>query len=207
MGWLFSYDNSFSRAEAIIINSMNRIDQAMQAVSRSQFLPPGVRSRSRVDVPLSIGFGQTNSQPSTVRLMLKLLDPQQGEKILDVGSGSGWTTALLATLVGSKGVVYAVEKVPQLVRFGAQNCKRANIHNVHFFQAGKEYGLSQFAPYDRILVSAAATELPGTLLGQLRAGGRMVIPIQSSIHMVDKIDDGTFKDAEYPGFLFVPLIP
>jgi protein-L-isoaspartate(D-aspartate) O-methyltransferase len=186
---------------------MNRIDQAMQAVSRSQFLPPGVRARSRVDVPLSIGFGQTNSQPSTVRLMLKLLDPQQGEKILDVGSGSGWTTALLATLVGSKGVVYAVEKVPQLVRFGAQNCKRASVQNVHFFQAGKEYGLPQFAPYDRILVSAAATQLPGTLLGQLRAGGRMVIPIQSSIHMVDKIDDGTFKDAEYPGFLFVPLIP
>jgi protein-L-isoaspartate(D-aspartate) O-methyltransferase len=97
--------------------------------------------------------------------------------------------------------------VPQLVRFGAQNCKRASVQNVHFFQAGKEYGLPQFAPYDRILVSAAATELPGILLGQLRAGGRMVIPIQSSIHMVDKIDDGTFRDAEYPGFLFVPLIP
>lgn len=186
---------------------MNRIDQAMQVVSRSQFLPPEVRMRSRVDVPLPIGFGQTNSQPSTVRLMLKWLDPQLGEKILDVGSGSGWTTALLATLVGSKGVAYAVEKVPQLVSFGAQNCKRANISNVHFFKAGKDYGLPQFAPYDRILVSAAATELPGSLLGQLRAGGRMVIPIQNSIHVIDKIDDSTFKDAEYPGFLFVPLIP
>lgn len=179
----------------------------MQAVSRSQFLPLGIKERARIDAPLLIGFGQTNSQPSTVRLMLKWLDPQPGEKILDVGSGSGWTTALLATLVGSKGVIYAVEKVPQLVRFGAQNCKRANVQNVHFFKAGKDYGLPQFAPYDRVLVSAAATELPGTLLGQLRDGGRMVIPIQSSIHVIDKIDNATFKDAEYPGFLFVPLIP
>ncbi|MNR49297.1 Protein-L-isoaspartate O-methyltransferase [compost metagenome] len=103
--------------------------------------------------------------------------------------------------------MYAVEKVPQLVRFGVQNCKRATVPNAYFFKAGKDYGLPQFAPYDRILVSAAATELPGALLSQLRAGGRMVIPIQSSIHVVDKIDDTTFEDAEYPGFLFVPLIP
>ena len=186
---------------------MSRIDRAMQMIPRSIFLPPEVRERAGVDAPLPIGFAQTNSQPSTVQRMLQWLDPQPGEKILDVGSGSGWTTALLATLVGLGGVVYAVEKVPQLVYFGERNCKRAKVQNVHFHRAGDGYGLPQFSPYDRILVSAAATELPGALLAQLREGGRIVVPVGSSIHVVDKINDTTFNDAEYPGYVFVPLTP
>ena len=185
---------------------MNRIDRALQAAPRIEFLPLSVRDKAEVDAPLPIGFGQTNSQPSLVRQMLGWLDPRPGEKILDVGSGSGWTTALLATLVSEKGIVYAVEKVSQLVRFGAQNCKRVGARNVHFFKAGKEYGLSRFAPYDRILVSAAAEKLPGVLLDQLKVSGRMVVPIGSSIHVIDKIDTTTIQDTEYPGFLFVPLL-
>ncbi|MNH29217.1 Protein-L-isoaspartate O-methyltransferase [compost metagenome] len=139
--------------------------------------------------------------------MLEWLSPRPGEKVLDVGSGSGWTTALLAHLVGREGAVYAVEKVPQLVRFGMKNCKRVGTRNAHFFKAEEEYGLSRFAPYDRILVSAAATDLPGALVGQLKMSGRMVIPIRGSIHVIDKIDETTIEDVEYPGFLFVPLIP
>lgn len=178
----------------------------MLATPRKMFLPPEVKMKADVDAPLPIGFGQTNSQPSTVRQMLKWLDPKPGEKILDVGSGSGWAAALLADLVGPNGFIYAVEKIPQLVRFGARNCKRAGVRNAHFFKAGREYGLSRFAPYDRILVSAAAAEVPGALLRQLITGGRMVIPVGNSIHVIDKVDDITFGDAEYPGFLFVPLL-
>ena len=185
---------------------MNRIDYAMRTVPRIEFLPPGVRMKANLDVPLPIGFGQTNSQPSTVRRMLTWLDPKPGEKILDVGSGSGWTTALLASLVGPEGTVHAVEKVPQLVRFGARNCKRAGVRNAHFFKAGKEYGLFHFAPYDRILVNAAAEKLPGILVDQLKAGGRMIVPVGNSIHVINKTDTTTFEDTEYPGFIFVPLL-
>ncbi len=186
---------------------MNRIDRALQATPRIEFLPPTARIRAASDVPLSIGFGQTNSQPSVVRQMLEWLDPKPGEKILDVGSGSGWTTALLVYLVGPKGIVYAVEKIPQLVRIGVKNCKRAGAWNAHFFKAGAGYGLPRFAPYDRILVSAAATELPSTLLDQLKIGGRMVIPIENSIHVIEKVTTTIIEDVEHPGFLFVPLVP
>lgn len=185
---------------------MDRVDQAFHMVPRTTFLPANVRERAELDRPLPIGFGQTNSQPSTVRLMLEWLNPQRGEKILDVGSGSGWTTALLAYLVGPKGSIYAVEKIPQLVRFGRENCKQAGVRNVRFFEAGSTYGLSEFAPYDRILVSAAASTLPKILLEQLKVGGRLVIPIGSSIHVIDKINGSTYQDAKNPGFLFVPLI-
>lgn len=178
----------------------------MQTVSRIKFLPPEVRRNAAVDAPLPIGFGQTISQPTVVRWMLKWLDPQSGEKILDVGSGSGWTTALLAYLVGLEGAVYAVERIPQLVRFGAQNCERLGVRNAHFFEAGTVYGLPDFAPYDRILVSAAAVELPADLFGQLKPGGSMVLPIKNSIYVIKKMSNSTYKATEHPGFLFVPLI-
>lgn len=185
---------------------MDRINQAFHIVPRTAFLPMDVRERAELDRPLPIGFGQTNSQPSTVRLMLEWLGPQSGEKILDIGSGSGWTTALLAYLVGSKGSIYAVEKIPQLVSFGRKNCEQAGARNVRFFEAGSTYGLPDFAPYDRILVSAAALTLPKALLEQLKVGGRLVIPIGNSIHVIDKINKSTHRGTENPGFLFVPLI-
>lgn len=185
---------------------MSNIDEVFKIIPRSNFLPPATEPQADVDTPLHIGYRQTNSQPSTVRLMLNWLDPQAGDKILDVGSGSGWTTAMLAYMVGALGTVYAVEKIPELVRFGETNCRRMDIENVLFFQSENAYGLPGLAPYDRILVSAAATELPQVLLNQLKDGGRMVIPIQHCIHVIDKIDKDTIKDREYAGFIFVPLV-
>src|SRR4051812_36707966 len=114
---------------------MSRIDNAFRAVPRANFLPPAAAGMDVVDAPIPIGYGQTNSQPSTVRMMLEWLDPQPGEKILDVGSGSGWTSALLSKLVGPKGTVYAVEKVPELVESGEANTERLGIGNTRFLQA------------------------------------------------------------------------
>lgn len=185
---------------------MYSLESAFRVVTREDFLPPAAQDAADFDVPLAIGYGQTNSQPSTVRLMLTWLDPQRGEKILDVGFGSGWTTALLAHLVGLGGKVYAVEKVPQLVQFGASNCRRFGVQNAQFFAAGKTLGLRDFAPYDRILVSAAATSLPAELLGQLKVGGTMVIPIKHSIHVITKTGDKNHDTVEHPGFVFVPLV-
>lgn len=185
---------------------MSRIDEAFKAVPRINFLRPENRNQHGLDMPLLIGYGQTNSQPSTVRQMLLWLDPQLGDKVLDVGSGSGWTTALLAHLVGPAGTIYAVEKILDLVKFGEENCRHMGVHNVLFFEAEKVHGLPDFAPYDRILVSAAATELPTTLLEQLKIGGRIVIPIKNSILVIDKINEDNYETREYPGFVFVPLV-
>jgi protein-L-isoaspartate(D-aspartate) O-methyltransferase len=185
---------------------MSDIDKAFMAVPRINFLPVEKKPFHDIDAPIVIGYGQTNSQPSTVRTMLQWLNPKWGDKILDVGSGSGWTTALLANLVGSTGEVFAVERIPQLVMFGDNNCKQMHIDNVRFFKSGDIIGLPDFEPYDRILVSAAATELPKALLRQLAVGGRMVIPIKTSVFIIDKQNKNNYSAMEHPGFIFVPLL-
>lgn len=185
---------------------MDRINQAFNKYPREAFLPADKKSAADFDAPIPIGYNQTNSQPTTVKRMLTWLDVQPGEKILDVGSGSGWTTALLSYLVGDKGEVYAVEKVPELVEFGRENCEKQQVENASFHQAGDVFGLPDHAPYDRILVSAAASDLPEELVRQLASGGRMVIPVQSSILVVDKSPDGATSINEHPGYAFVPLL-
>lgn len=185
---------------------MSRIDAAFEACPRKFFLPADQVPYAHIDAPLPIGHGQTNSQPSTVRQMLEWLQPTGGDKVLDVGSGSGWTTALLAYLVVETGEVYAVEKLPAVKEFGEQNCKKLAIKNAYFFLAGDELGLPEYAPYDRILVSAGAASYPGKLLEQLRPGGKAVIPIKSSIHAFTKQHDGSIADEEHPGYAFVPLV-
>jgi protein-L-isoaspartate(D-aspartate) O-methyltransferase len=182
------------------------IDKAFKAMPRANFLPPSVAYHASVNAPLTIGFGQTNSQPETVQYMLEWLAVEPGDSILDVGSGSGWTSALLAYLTGAEGRVQAVEIVPELVSFGRDNCARMGLKNIEFHTAGKTLGWTEKAPYDRILVSAGATELPQELVDQLKPGGRMVIPIEQSIFIIDKASDGAITQTEKPGFVFVPLI-
>ncbi len=186
---------------------MDRLKEAFRAINRKDFLPKEVKHRADIDAPLPIGFGQTNSQPSTVRMMLAWLNPEPSNKVLDVGSGSGWTTALLAYLVGPTGKVYAVEKQSDLVIFGAENCKRLGIRNVRFFKATSSYyGLPKYAPYDRILVSAAANEVVQDLLDQLKVGGCLVLPIQHSVFVIDKTSRHDYISTEHAGFVFVPLV-
>lgn len=185
---------------------MDEVAKAFIDVRREEFLPLEQAGMVDLDTPLPIGFGQTNSQPTTVRLMLEWLEVEPGSKILDVGSGSGWTTALLAHLTGPKGRVYAIEIVPELVDFGRDNCQAAGIENAEFFLAGKTLGLPKFAPYDRILVSAAARSLPQELVDQLKNGGKLVIPVNNDILEIEKRAGGKIDTFKHPGFMFVPLI-
>lgn len=182
-----------------------RLDTAFRAVARRSFLPADKQELADIDMPLSIGYGQTNSQPSTVRRMLGWLDIQPGQTILDIGSGSGWTTALLAHLVGLTGQVHAVELIPELREFGETNCQAAGAINTRFYGAGQVLGLPEKAPYDRILVSAGTNILPTELIDQLKPGGKMVIPVGSSIVVVTKNPDSSLQQQNYPGFSFVPL--
>lgn len=185
---------------------MGRINEAFASVPREIFLPPQERPHAGWDIPLPIGFGQTNSQPTTVRMMLEWLDARPGQQVLDVGSGSGWTSALLAKLVGEKGKVIAVERVPELVKFGRENCEQLGLSNVEFHQAGEALGWPNESQYDRILVSAAGRDVPQELVGQLAPGGRMVIPVLDSVYVLQKDSKGEISRTDYPGFAFVPLI-
>ena len=136
---------------------VDAVRAAFDAVPRAGFLPRAARRRAGFDGPLSIGHGQTNSQPRTVAAMLVLLEVRAGDRVLDVGSGSAWTTALLAELTGSTGSVLGVELVPELVQWGRENLARTAYTWASVRQADKHVlGWPEGAPYDRILVSADA---------------------------------------------------
>lgn len=183
-----------------------RLAAAFAAVNRADFLPRQHRRSSRQDRPLFIGYGQTSSQPTTVRNMLALLGPQPGHRVLDVGSGSGWTTALLAHLVTSTGRVFGVELLPELVAWGQQNLAGCGGGCATIEQTEpNRLGLPERAPYDRILVSAEARELPEALVEQVAAGGRMVIPVAGRLSVVDRGDRGELVVRRVGHYAFVPL--
>ncbi|OGI16323.1 MAG: hypothetical protein A2Z52_02730 [Candidatus Moranbacteria bacterium RBG_19FT_COMBO_42_6] len=141
--------------------------------------------------------------------MLELLDPRTGQKILDVGSGSGWTTALLAEIVGDKGRVIALERVKELAEFGRKNVEKYNFIKkgiVEMRLADETIGFSAGSPYDRILVSAFSLDIPNELRKQMKIGGKMVIPVKSSIVYVERKSENDYYEKEYPGFAFVPLV-
>jgi protein-L-isoaspartate(D-aspartate) O-methyltransferase len=186
---------------------MDRVSQAFTEMDRINFIPYDKKFMSDTDAPIPIGFGQTNSQPSTVKRMLEWLDAKPGNKVLDVGSGSGWTTALLSSIIGTKGMVFAVEIIPELLKFGELNCKKFGIQNAKFKLANSDsYGLPENAPFDRILVSASVKGLPEKLLEQLEIGGKIVIPVQNDILEITKILSKKYTTDIHQGYIFVPLV-
>lgn len=189
---------------------MNQIDERIQAafaaVPREKFLPRKQRRHAGENRPLLIGHEQTNSQPTTVRQMLQMLDPRTGHRVLDVGSGSGWTSALLGHLVGPTGVVYGVELIPELADMARRNLTAAAQHwvSVHQAEIGVLGAPSQ-APFDRILVSAEATSLPAALVDQLDRRARMVIPVSGRLSVVERDEAGSVAVRRVGHYSFVPL--
>lgn len=182
---------------------MDTVDRAFDAMPRADFLPRGARSRASYDGPLRIAAGQTNSQPRTVAEMLRLLDVRPGHRVLDVGTGSGWTTALLAHLTGPDGEVVGVELEPELVRFGSANLARTHQPWARIRPAAPGVlGVPELAPYDRVLVSAEPRELPGALVDQLADDGRLVIPVAGTMLLVR--NPGAVV-TEHGSYRFVPL--
>ncbi len=184
------------------------IIKGFRKVKRLDFLPDELKHLAELDEPLPLGQGQTISQPLTVAFMLELLHPKQGDKILDVGSGSGWTTALLSGIVGEKGKVYAMEIKKELKDFGEKNTAKYNFVKkgiAKFICGDGSKGLLEKAPFDKILVSAAADRIPSKLKKQLKIGGRLVIPVRDSIFLVVR-KSNKFEEKEFFGFSFVPLI-
>lgn len=185
---------------------MDAVRHAFSAIPREGFLPPEERDFAGFDEPLPIGHGQTNSQPRTVADMLRLLEVAPGDKVLDVGSGSGWTTALLAHLTGPEGSVVGVELEPTLVRFGRRNLAATDQPWARIEQAEEGVlGWPREAAYDRILVSAEAEALPNELMDQLAAPGRMVIPVAGLMMLVERNAAGTARLSSHGWYRFVPL--
>jgi protein-L-isoaspartate(D-aspartate) O-methyltransferase len=186
-----------------------RIRDTMQHVDRRGFMPPDVADQAAEDAPVPIGFGQTISQPRTVAFMLELLQPQTGERVLDVGAGSGWTAALLAGLVGDTGRVYAVERIPQLRNRAEANVRAAGFPAVAFTTGDGSSGWKAHAPYDIIHVAAGAKRFPDALAEQLAPGGRMVVPVGEYVQEMVKAvrgADGLIAKTFHGTFSFVPLI-
>ena len=183
------------------------IIEAFSKIKRRDFLPADLAGEESVNAPLPIGHGQTISQPLTVAFMFELLKPKKSQKILDIGSGSGWTTAMLAEIVGPSGKVYGIERVAELKEFGESNAAKYNFSNIEFRCRDGAKGLADQAPFDRILVGAAANEIPNTLKEQLKIGGRLVIPTEEQdIRLIEKLSKNNYQETVYPGFVFVPLI-
>jgi len=183
------------------------VTAALRAVDRRGFLPRAGARWAEADHPVEIGHGQTCSQPSTVSAMLRLLEVFPGAAVLDVGSGSGWTTALLARLVGPTGSVLGLERHADLAAWGAANVRRTGMTWARVEEAMPgQLGRPRAGGWDRVLVSAAGTHLPDELVDQVAPGGRMVIPVRHVMTLVTRDDDGTVHTTEHGTYSFVPLV-
>jgi protein-L-isoaspartate(D-aspartate) O-methyltransferase len=188
-----------------MLDSPHIID-AFREVDRKYFVPESFEDHIYIDAPLPIGNNQTISQPSTVAFMLEKLKPKEGDKVLDIGSGSGWTTALICHIVGEKGSVTGLERMDELVEQGEENLSKLQFgSHCRIQRAGEKLGLPG-EQFDRILVSASADEIPEELFLQLKVGGTLVIPVRNSIFKFKKVSDTYVEREEFYGFVFVPLI-
>lgn len=195
------------------------IIEAFRAIDRKDFVTEDYRKDAYVNAPLPIGFGQTISQPLTVAFMMELLEPKAGEKILDVGAGSGWAAAILAYIVGKQrlsadgnesALLLAVERVPELKEMAEKNVAKYNFIEkgiALIVLADGSKGYKKEAPYDKIIAAAAAyRDIPKDWRSQLKIGGRIVAPVGNSIVLINKLSRNKFDKKEFFGFSFVPLI-
>jgi len=200
------------RAKENLINYLTheiadeRVVQAMRQVPREAFVPPEHYHEAYDDRPLSIGFGQTISQPFIVALMVQALELKGNEKVLELGTGSGYEAAILAELAGE---IVTVEIIPQLAESAKRVLEKLGYSNIKVRIAGKSLGWSEEAPYEAIIVSAGAPSVPQVFLDQLAWKGRLVIPVgsrwQQELLKIKKYKKGN-KVENLGGCYFVPLI-
>jgi protein-L-isoaspartate(D-aspartate) O-methyltransferase len=183
-----------------------RVLAAMREVPRHEFVPEGLQSHAYEDHPLPIGAGQTISQPYIVAVMLEHLVLQATDRVIEVGTGSGYATALLSRLCAE---VYSIERHAELAASAQATIARLGYHNVKIRVGDGRLGWPEYAPFDAILVSAAAAEVPPTLFTQLRDGGRMIVPIgppvSQELQLIRKIN-GRAEARILEGCRFVPLV-
>lgn len=205
-------NSSFNEQKTRLFNKLrkeikdDRILSAMMGVPRENFINSDMREKAYDDVALPIGYGQTISQPLMVAIMVSALMVGRSDNVLEIGTGSGYQTAILSRLANT---VDSLDRIPELLSSASVKLKELNCKNVKLLTAGVSLGCEQRGPYDAIIVSAAAPKLPNSLLEQLKNGGRLVIPVgsqdsQELMRIIRDIED--YSVHVLTSCKFVPLI-
>ena len=185
----------------------NRVESALRNIPRHEFVPDSEFDYAYNNEPLPIMKNQTISQPGVVTRMTEWLDVRDGQKILEIGTGSGWQSAILSYLVGS-GNVYSIERHSELVKFAQENLKKLDINNVHVILGDGSIGYPKESPYDRIIITAACSEIPLPLLDQLKENGLILAPVgdsSQSLVLLQKTPNGLVEIKNQSKYVFVPL--
>lgn len=185
---------------------LQELETYFRSLDRSFFVESDMKKYATLDEPLPIGYGQTISQPSLVLEMTRLLAPEKDSKVLEIGTGSGFQTAILAKMSGK---VYTVERIDKLMEKAKKRLETLNFTNVYYKVGDGSMGWKEYAPYDRIMVTAAARVLPVELVNQLANGGRMVIPIGppdlQELKLITKTENGVIQSKTMGMVRFVEL--
>ncbi len=185
--------------DEVLLNSMRQVE-------REKFVPPAVRVHAYSDIALPIGYNQTISQPYTIAIMTQALNIQKEDKVLEIGTGSGYQAALLEKM-GAK--VYSIERNFEIYNDAIKRFDKLGIR-VHCKHGDGTIGWEEYAPFDKIIVTAGSPQIPAQLKKQLTVGGKMVIPvgdkISQSLKVITKISETEFEIENIPEFTFVPLI-
>jgi protein-L-isoaspartate(D-aspartate) O-methyltransferase len=187
-----------------------RIIEAFRKVPRHLFVTEEYLKSAYLDVALPTIDDSTISQPTTVAIMTEALAPKKGEKILEVGTGSGWQACILAYCVGEKGKVITIDINPELVKFAKENIKKVGFKNIEVIMGDGSLGYEEEKPYSKIIITAACSSVPEPLIDQLKVGGKLVAPLgdlySQKLIVLTKRSKGKTEIKELPGeFVFVPL--
>ena len=186
----------------------NNVESAFRNIPRHEFIPSSELDRGYYNEPLPIMKNQTISQPGVVSRMSEWLDVKDGQNILEIGTGSGWQTAILSYLVGT-GTVYSIEIHPELEKFARKNLEKFCLDNVNVILGDGSMGYPEAAPYDRIIITAACTEIPLPLLDQLSDDGLIIAPVgdtSQSLVLLKKTSKGIIEVKNESNYVFVPLL-
>jgi len=184
------------------------VEIAFLEIPRENFIPESIKRCAYLDTPLEIGNGQTISAPHMVAIMVEALDIKKGQKILEVGAGSGYHAAIVSKLVGKEGHVYTIERYPTLAENAKKNLKNTGITNVTVEVGDGSMGLPKYAPYDRIYVTCAAPNVPPPLIEQIKDKGKLMVPVGqmiSTLELIEKVGDKIISK-DLGGCAFVPLV-
>ncbi|MBT4327441.1 MAG: protein-L-isoaspartate(D-aspartate) O-methyltransferase [Candidatus Nitrosopelagicus sp.] len=184
------------------------VESAFRNIPRHKFVPESELDCAYYNEPLPIMKNQTISQPGVVSRMTEWLDVKKGQNILEIGTGSGWQSGILSYLVGDE-IVYSIELHPELVKFAQDNLKNLKIKNVHVILGDGSIGFAQESPYDRIIITAACTEIPLPLLEQLKEDGLLLAPVggaSQSLILLKKTSKGIVEIKNQSNYVFVPLL-
>ena len=207
---------SYEQLRKTLVENLNReryiqserVKDAFLRIPREDFLPLNQRPYAYVDTPLQIGHGQTISAPHMVAIMCEALDLHEGQKVLEIGTGSGYHAAIIAVIVGDTGHVYTIERFAHLAKIAESNLHQANIMNVTVSIGDGSKGLPAFQPYDRIYVTAAAPAIPPPLIEELKEDGKLLVPVGNVYCDLIRLEkhEGKTHSTSLGGGMFVPLV-